>query len=71
MAMISTGVMVLGLWRHWGYGIDSFVSEPSVEHAPALFEDRPVESGLLSNVLAWVLNCAFGRTGHVLDPQIL
>ncbi len=25
MAMISTGVMALGLW-HWGYGIDSFVS---------------------------------------------
>ena len=56
--------MALGLW-HWGYGIDSFVSEPSVEHTPALLEDRPVESGLLSNVLAWVLDRARGRTGHV------
>ena len=51
--------MALGLW-HWGYGIDSFVSEPSVEHTPALFEDRPVEFGLLSNVLAWVLDRVFG-----------
>ena len=42
-----------------------------MEHTPALFEDRPVESGLLSNVLAWVLERVLGRTGHVLDPQIL
>ena len=31
----------------------------------ARIEDRPVESGLLSNVLAWVLDRARGRTGHV------
>ena len=37
---------------------------------PALCENRSIQTALLSDVLAWIINCSLGRTGHVLNLEI-
>jgi hypothetical protein len=48
-----------------------FVLQLPPELAPALIEDRAIESSLLLDPFAMLFAIAFGRPGHIADLQIL
>jgi hypothetical protein len=47
------------------------IFQTAYQQPPAGPQDSPIEPALLADIPPWVLSCAFGRPGHVLDPKVL